>query len=273
MRLLRASCERAHKLKIAQQRIIKLIYDCFIFYNELLMLDFRLNQLSDYVDKFVIVEANRTFTGKPKKLFFKENIDQFSDFADRIEHIVVSDLPKHLQNPWILETHQRNAMLRGLNSASENDIIFMSDVDEIPDIEHILSHDLQGNIYRLNQLFFYYFFNLNVGHFDRSFVSLHKNLRLTPQEARTIHFLPVIEKAGWHFSYLMSAEGIRNKIRSFSHQELNTETFTDIAHIERAIQSQTDLFNRNARMNVMELNDKFPKYLVQNTEKYQEFIL
>jgi hypothetical protein len=79
-----------------------MIYDAFLFFNELDLLDIRLNLLNDVVDKFVVVESTVTFSGKTKKLFFDENKQMFEKFSDKIIHIVVSDTPEHFNNlPFI----------------------------------------------------------------------------------------------------------------------------------------------------------------------------
>ncbi|MFP8624472.1 hypothetical protein ACLH01_02985, partial [Enterobacter cloacae] len=112
-----------------------MIYDCFLYYDEDMLLDIRLNTLNDVVDYFVIVESTHTFTGKPKKLNF--DISKFEKFKDKIIYVIYNDLPK-LKNgiageydAWKNEAATRNAIMRGLKNAKDNDIILISDVDEI----------------------------------------------------------------------------------------------------------------------------------------------
>jgi beta-1,4-mannosyl-glycoprotein beta-1,4-N-acetylglucosaminyltransferase len=111
-----------------------MVYDTFIFFNELELLELRLNELSDVVDRFILVEATRTFTNKPKPLYYAENKHLFSKFNHKITHIIVEDLPES-DNPWILERFQRNCISRGFNNMSDDDIIMISDTDEIPRAE------------------------------------------------------------------------------------------------------------------------------------------
>jgi len=111
------------------------IYDCFTYYNEELLLSLRLETLDKIVDTFVVAEATHTFSGKPKPLTF--NPARFGRFADRITHIIVDDMPIELGDAWANEAHQRNALLRGLTTATPTDWVIISDVDEIPRPEAI----------------------------------------------------------------------------------------------------------------------------------------
>ena len=106
------------------------LYDCFTFYNELDLLELRLAELYDTVDHFVIVESNQTFTNRPKPFLFEENRERYARWLDKIIHIKVEDMPGS-DNPWDNETHQRNSIMRGLADADANDIVFISDVDEV----------------------------------------------------------------------------------------------------------------------------------------------
>lgn len=119
------------------------IIDCFIFYNELDLLNYRLTILNKYVDYFIIVESTHTFTGFPKKLFYNENKELFKEFNEKIIHIVVADMPFKVPNidisknqQWKNEFHQRNYMRSGIyiikDKLNDEDIILSSDVDEIP---------------------------------------------------------------------------------------------------------------------------------------------
>ena len=249
-----------------------MIYDCFIFYNELLMLDFRLRQLDSRVDRFILVEATRTFSGEPKPLTYNENKHLFREFADKIEHVIVDDMPT-VNNAWVREIYQRNAMLRGLQHAKDEDVILMSDVDEIPDLDVILSQDLSRDIFRLQQKFYYYYFNLRAGDFHLASVSLGKNLRISPQEIRSAFHMPMIDNAGWHFSYLMSPEQISQKISAFSHQELNTPQFNSVASIDEAVKTLSDLYGRGYPLTLERIDESFPKQLIDNLDKYSEFIV
>jgi len=110
------------------------IYDCFTFANELDVLDIRLHELDALVDTFVLVEAPRTFRGEEKPLQFDLNRERYARFASRIVHIVVSDIPLPVNGDrWIPQIYQRRAIVRGLPQCAPDDIVMVSDVDEIPD--------------------------------------------------------------------------------------------------------------------------------------------
>ena len=105
------------------------IYDCFSYWDEDLLLELRLNILNDYVDYFVIVEGNKTWQNNYKKLRF--DISKFSKFKDKIIYIPVEDMPDG-DNPYLRENFQRNCIFRGLKNTTEDDLIIISDLDEIP---------------------------------------------------------------------------------------------------------------------------------------------
>jgi len=147
------------------------IYDCFTFFNELDLLKIRLNELNDVVDYFVIVEATKTQTGIPKKLYFNENKDRYKSFNKKIIHIIVKDMPNIKTNSsWVLENYQRNQILRGLVDCNDNDIILISDLDEIPnkndfpEIIHRLTRERKifekiSRLININLLCFFNLFN------------------------------------------------------------------------------------------------------------------
>ena len=116
------------------------IIDCFIFYNELDLLNYRLNILNEYIDFFVIVESTHTFTGNPKPLYYDQNKEMFNKFNKKIIHIIVNDVPYIIPNininnneQWQNEFHQRNSMKKGIDIISDklddDDIILSSDLD------------------------------------------------------------------------------------------------------------------------------------------------
>jgi hypothetical protein len=107
------------------------VFDCFPFFNELDILEIRLHELSPVVDRFVLAEATTTFSGAPKPLHFLENRKRFAAFADRITHIVVENVPQNVRSAWDRRRHQVDALMRGLGEAKADDLVLLSDVDEI----------------------------------------------------------------------------------------------------------------------------------------------
>ena len=120
-----------------------MIYDCFSYWDEDLLLDLRLNILDNYVDHFVIVEGNKTWQNNPKKLRFE--IDKFKKFKNKIIYVPVTNLPDG-EDPYLRENYQRNAIANGLNNANDNDLIIISDLDEIPDPKKINLFDPKKKI-------------------------------------------------------------------------------------------------------------------------------
>ena len=251
------------------------IIDCTLFFNEFRLLTARLGILRDAVDLFVIAEGDRTFSGEPKPLRLQKWVEEtVPDLADRIIVIEVTDFPAN-PNPWIAEVYQRNAVLRGLRGVSDDDILMFFDVDEIPNIDSVLSQLPSGDIAKVSQEFYYYYLNLHRGKWSLGTATYARNMSISPQEARTLYYLPVIEDGGWHFSYLMSPEKMAEKIGAFSHQEFNKPDFKDPNTISDRIAAREDLFGRKSKtpMVTQPFDNRFPEFLVKNKEAYSDLIL
>ena len=239
-----------NKLFTHENNNSKMIVDCFIFYNEIDMLKYRLRTLKDVVDYFILVESTRTFTGKPKILYFQENKDIFSDF-NNIIHIIIDDFPfiePTKEQVWVNEKFQRNCITRGLERLmlKDSDILIFSDVDEIPDPKTIKRANIDS-IYSLEQDFYYYNLESMIMHkWYKSKITDYrnfKNLLLSIDEIRCGNY-PCIKRGGWHLSYFGTPESISNKIKNFSHQEYNLPEYTDISTISYRIENKLDLFLR-----------------------------
>ena len=134
-----------------------MIYDCFSYWDEDLLLDLRLNILNKFVDFFVIVEGDKTWQNNKKNLRF--DINKFNKFKKKIIYIPVQDLPDG-DDPYLRENHQRNCILRGLSKANDNDLIIISDLDEIPNPETIAKFKPSDRFSVLKQKHFSYKLNL-----------------------------------------------------------------------------------------------------------------
>jgi beta-1,4-mannosyl-glycoprotein beta-1,4-N-acetylglucosaminyltransferase len=258
------------------------IVDCFIFYNELDLLTYRLNVLNNVVDYFVIVESTRTFIGKEKTLFFNENKHLFENFSKKIIHIIVDDLPyeninvnMNKERVWSNENFQRDAISRGINNIkdlSESDLIIISDLDEIPDpttLDKIKKGDITVDMNTLEMDLYYY--NLNSRfQFKWSLCKIlsykkYNELNMTCNNIRQ-SCCPTIANGGWHLSYFGDKYFIQNKIQNFSHQELNLSEYTDLENIEKKIQYNLDLFNRSYCIENIKIEDN--TYLPVDYSKY-----
>jgi beta-1,4-mannosyl-glycoprotein beta-1,4-N-acetylglucosaminyltransferase len=270
------------------------IVDCFIFYNELDLLNYRLSILNKAVDYFVIVESTHTHTGKQKELYYNNNKHMFEFFEDKIIHIIVDDFPHKFPNinyeqpningkigeQWFNEAFQRNAIERGLKKINlhDNDFIIVSDADEIPDpvtLELIKQSNTPQLIAEINILQMdMYYYNLNsliVNPWPYvKFISYnyYKTIPVSLTELRYMQNLPTIQKGGWHLSYFGDSTFIKNKISAFTHQELNKEHFTNIEKIEYSIKNSFDLFDRGDENKIIKLAIKDNLYLPYKYDKY-----
>lgn len=138
------------------------IYDCFPFFNEFDILEIRLKELWDHVDYFVISEANTTHRGNPKPFYLLDNFERFKPYADKIIHVPVTDMPGfHNGDYWPNEHHQRDCLVRGLGSAAREDIIMISDVDELirGSVAAELRTDFDHHLWAFRMPTFHYRFN------------------------------------------------------------------------------------------------------------------
>ena len=253
------------------------IYDCFLFFNELELLEVRLNEMSPYVDKFVIVEACETFRGTPKAFFFGENRERFAKFADKI---ILVQLDEHLEtdNPWIRERYQRQQVFRGLTTCHHKDIIFLSDVDEIvrgeciPKIAQMISSkDMQAVICR-QKMYFGYMNRYQTGWSgsvcttfqDAKKLSIKKMRRLRnmqPRLLRKTHISKIctVDNAGWHFTSMGGMERYITKIQSYSHTEADTSAAKTETHRMQIINSFA----------LEEIDESFPQFVRDNRDHFE----
>ena len=251
-------------------------YDCFCFSNELDLLELRLNELSSVVDYFVLVESECNHQKRSKALFYKDNKERFSHFNDRIIHIVISasELPLH-KSSWDIEHFQRNQIMRGLDNCKPQDLILISDLDEIPRPDAITRYRNTKHPIRLYQDLFYYFLNFRC--IERRVWTLGTRMLpfralKSPQEARKLscHHL---DNAGWHFSYLGGPNAIIQKINAFAHAEFNVEKYNNASFIQHQIRAGTDVFGRNLHFEKINIDKTFPVYLQSNQAKYSRHLI
>ena len=267
------------------------IYDCFQFFNEENVLDLRLNILNKFVDFFVVDETTTDHQGRNKKLNF--DISKFKKFKEKIIHVVVEDTldgikRTHIGQNSLVERHQRNSIMRGLKNSSENDLIIISDVDEIPDLKKLNLFDKRNRYavfvqkkfdYKLNLL------NVTEGDWFGSKICLKKDLR-SPQWLRDLKFkkypfwridkikdLQIIRDGGWHFSYMQSPENLLKKIASFSHGERNKPEFANTKNILEKIKMQKNIFDLGFSYKKIDIDHTYPQYIIDNKEKLKEWII
>ena len=189
----------------------------------------------------------------------------------------------------VREEYQRNQIMRGISDAKDEDLIIISDNDEIPNLENLENFKFK-NFAVFNQKFFRYKLNLlseAQTPYQGSRIVRKKYLkgRITPQWLRhqyTKRIKPwqihryftnpvVIENGGWHFSFMISPEKISLKMKAYGHGELNTKKFTDIDYIKERIANQMDVFS-DTKLKKIEINETYPDYLINNLIKFKDFI-
>ena len=267
------------------------IYDCFQFFNEEHILDLRLNILDEFVDFFVLTESTCDHQGNPKKLNFNKSL--FKKFQNKIIYIVVDDTNEkikkhHLWGESLVEQHQRNSIMRGLENSADNDLVILSDVDEIPDLNKLNMFNKKYKYAVFLQKMFSFKINLlskTEKNWHGSKICLKKDFK-SPQWLRNLKFkkypfwridkpknLQIIENGGWHFAYLQSPKNISKKIKSFSHGEFNNEEFANQNKIEERIKTKKDIFDRGFSYEKVEIDHTFPKYIIENKNKLKEWII
>lgn len=256
------------------------IYDCFTFFNELDLLELRLEELYNHVDRFVLVESDHTFTNKPKPYYFDENRQRFSRFLDKIQHVKIQSQLN--SDPWQNEFYQRDCILQGCVDAHDNDIIIVSDVDEIPrnTVLKSIRHS-KKDIMALFIPFFYFKLNFVSTHTDLyspNIVAARKHLvcDLGPENLRKLkgHFkhnrqwqnydCEIYHHAGWHFTYLGDNKFVKTKFVSFSHASDHT-----VESVEN-FDMNNELHEGERRF--VKIDEYFPKTVLKNLNKYQQYI-
>ncbi len=265
------------------------IYDCFQYFNEDHMVDLRMNILNKYVDYFVISESTKTHQGDQKKLNF--SIKNFKKYENKIIYVVADfdknkNFSNHIGGESLIEQHQRNNISNGLKKAGDNDLIILSDSDEIPDLTKLNQIKAKTKYTAFSQMMFMY--KLNLQNLDESNwigskICLKKNFP-KPQVLRDLKFknypfwridkfnLQII-KGGWHFSFLQSPKDIIRKIKSYSHGEFNTKKNTDESLINNKILNNEDIFDRGFKLKKITINENFPEYIFNNKDLLKDWII
>lgn len=259
-----------------------LIVDSFMLSNELDILELRLNILGDYVDRFVIVESDHTFTNIPKKYNFEDNADRFAKWHDKIQYIK-SKSPCH-SDPWLNENWSRDQIGKGWVDLSDKDIILFSDVDEIFRPEAIeFVKNTNFNFYAMIMPVSYYKFNyvdvmsdkISYVAWGLAFRGFHKHLGHQMRKHHTYVPFAYLHHAGWHFSWMGNTDHILNKLAGFSHTECNTDqTRFILSNVDQLIKNNVDHIDlKREKYRVVKLDNYFPKYLVDNQDFYSNYIL
>ena len=284
------------------------IFDCTTFYSEHLMMDLRFNILNEYVEKFIVCESTISHSGKKKKLNF--DINNYPKFKDKIKYIVIDEEPKGiigLKN-GLAEPHEKRSdslkrinlsydyMLKAISEASDNDLIILSDNDEIPNLNSQQFKNCNKNIIIFKQLFFYYKLNLfyDLVPWYGSKATRKKNLismswlrnlknkeypfwRIDTLFSNTRYInLEIIKDGGWHFTNLMTAEKLYEKLSNFGHHDEFEMSGITVDDLQKKMDKKEVFFNHfvdkekykerwNYNYKLKKIGvEKLPKYLQSN---------
>ena len=293
------------------------IYDSFMYFDEDLLLDLRLNVLDKYVSKFVITEATYTHNGSKKELKF--DIAKFKKFKDKIKYIVVDKEPpdimqiesrdneekksrKLVLNGYIRDNYQRNRLADGIDEASDNDIIIISDLDEIPNLENLNFDKIKNKIIQFRQKMFYYKFNLYYAGFSwfGSKACKKKNL-LSPQWLRNVkskkyskfrldllfnkkkyNDIFYVLDGGWHFTCIRTPEELEYKLLNFAHHYEFEESGLKKEDLKKLILEKRVMYDHNVDQKGYKWsgkgklskisNSELPEYINLNANKFQDWL-
>ena len=287
------------------------IYDCTTFYSEHMMMDVRFSILDKYVEKFIVTESTYSHSGKRKKLNF--NINNYPKYKDKIIYLVIDKEPNDL-----IETEKDNVskrlnsikrielsynyMKEAINEVAEDDLIILSDNDEIPNLGSKSFLKSKKKVILFNQLFFYYKFNLfyDLLPWYGSKACKKKSLKsfswLNNIKTKKYPFwridtyfsenkmvdIEIIKDGGWHFTNLKSAEDLLEKFKNFGHHDEFEESGITLEKLKTYISEgivfynhfadQKDLNKWNFNYKLKKINDDFlPEYLIKNKNKYKDW--
>ena len=287
------------------------IIDCTTYYSEDLMLDVRFNILNQYVDKFIITESKFSHSGAKKSLNF--NIDNFPKFKDKIQYLVIENEPEGINtssnssstkrmNSLLRIEQSYNFMFDAIKDASDNDLICLSDNDEIPNFNSNHFKNSQNDIYIFKQLFFYYKFNLfydlmpwygtkackKKKLLSFSWLRNLKNRKYPFWRLDTLFSnskqtnLKIVDDGGWHFTNLKTAEEIYTKLSNFGHHNEFDASGVTAKDIQKCIDNRVVNYNHqadksegnkyNANYKLQLVGDEIlPNYLTNNKDKYKDW--
>ena len=294
------------------------IYDCFMFSDEKMLLDIRLNTLNKFVDKFIITEATYLHNGESKKLNF--NINDFSKFKNKIEYIVVENQPsniilenendnlikrdeKKIFNSIQRDNYQREQLISGLKKLDEDDIIIISDLDEIPNLNNFNLKEINNEIIVFKQKMFYYKLNLVYENFIWfGSKALKKKNFISPQWLRNIknktypfwrldtlfskkkyNNIKFIENGGWHFTCIKEPIDIHKKLLTFAHHQDYERSNISLFDLEKKVKEKRVLYDHKTDKKneskwfsdeiLKKIELKYlPNIILQNKTKFQNWL-
>ena len=224
------------------------LFDCFTFNDELDLLELRLQTSAPHVDFFVLVEAAKTFSGAGKPLHFKNNQSRFAQYREKLRHVVVTDLPPPAPRRWEAEVSQRNSLVQGLDGARAQDIVLVSDADELihPQVLATLRQECSGLTgLQMRSTFRFANWELPLGPFAQAARAMPFRQLHNPHHQRN-HEQPehVIRDAGRHFTSLGDVQDLVAKFENYSHSEMDNSLQKSTQFLARAQKMGLDVFSR-----------------------------
>ena len=273
------------------------VFDAFMFYRDFDQLDIRLHELNEVVDKFVLVECTKTFRGKEKPLWFNESKHLYKNWEDRIIH-VIADKPPHVDvedrvyhrktSDFSIEVYQRNAVMKGLVDCKDDDMIMISDVDEIPMAELVKNTSFAEFNYwvGMHRMYYYYlntYFPGNIwsGTMTMQWKDLKKStprvFKVYKNQARRWRLPKHDYKGGWHFSHLVgnkdnAIELLQEKLRISGHHELDSPDKNNAENLKKCMYELKGYHKYSGCGEVMTIESMsfLPKYVQENQERFKD---
>lgn len=280
------------------------VYDAFLFFNELDLLEIRLNTLDPVVDYFILSESTKTHSGLDKPLYYQENKARFKQFEHKIIHQIIDDTPDDYVNlsediakdelqRMVIEkvnrgdwwphdipsfgrdTYEKESLLRAMKNCQPDDIIIFSDADEIPNpeiVKAIVQNFNADHIYNLKQKMYFHYLNcLQEDDWTGNTILCFSKFReLSVCELRMRRRGLMVQDGGWHFTFMGDINRVKQKIESYSHQEFNNDAVK--MNLEKNIDNLKDIFGRNTTYSIVPIDDSYPKFIVDNPDRFKSYI-
>ncbi len=248
-----------------------MIYDCFIFNDELDVLEIRLNELDSVVDEFVLIEMEQTFSGKPKPLYFSQNRDRFRKWLPRIKVSPLALVPEIMTAPQ-REEFQRMILRRTIPNVERPDVVIWTDVDEIPKkdcvekFQHCYGHQSQVASLQMYHHVGFLNWRRHDFYYHPKILGGDAFWSKTPHELRWDEADWVMPEAGWHFSYLGGMDAITKKVNDGAHRWQNDTVDSTLARYREygIVKSE------NFAMQVPLVKPHMPDYVIQNASHFKE---
>ena len=263
-------------------------FDCITFFDENFLTNLRFEILDKYVDYFIVCESKYDHKGRSKPVNFNLKNEKFKS---KVRHIVIEEQFPDLSNGWLAESYQRERIIDGLYDATDEDYIFFSDSDEIPNPKILENFSLKKKYAILLQKMYVYKINIfnkyetpwegtrvckkkflkNFTHLRKKIIK--KNVSKPFWRIEIEKNIEIINEGGWHFNNLYDIETISKKIATFPHSEFHSDKYTNLENIKKRIDNLEDVFGRGHRYEKVELDKSYPQYVLENLKLFKDYLI